>query len=100
LGISRVDPKILWSARIIDARISGCLLFETVIVMQAAEDRPRGTTRNEAVTTTKKSVASTDRAWFRTNVLHACVPWFGRGGREGMYPGISILAVPVSTVIH
>jgi hypothetical protein len=27
-----------------------------------------------AVTTTKKSLASTDRAWFRTNALHACVP--------------------------
>jgi hypothetical protein len=23
-------------------------------------------------------------AWFRTNVLHACVPGFGRG-RDGMY---------------
>jgi hypothetical protein len=33
----------------------------------------------------KKSVASTDRAWFRTNVLHACLPQFGRGGHVGMY---------------
>ncbi len=40
--------------------------------------------RNVAVTTTKKSLARTDRAWFRTKVLHACVPGFGRGGRDGM----------------
>ena len=38
-----------------------------------------------AVTTTKKSLASTARAWFRTNVLHACVPRPARGGRDGIY---------------
>jgi hypothetical protein len=40
---------------------------------------------NVAVTTTKKSLASTNRAWFRTNVLQAWVPGFGRGSRDGMY---------------
>jgi hypothetical protein len=41
--------------------------------------------RNVAVTTTKKSLARTSRAWFRTNVRQACVPRFGRRGRDGMY---------------
>jgi hypothetical protein len=43
------------------------------------------TMRNVAVTTTEKSLASTHRVWFPTNVLQACVPGFGRGGRDGMY---------------
>jgi hypothetical protein len=43
------------------------------------------TMRNVAVTTTKKSLARTSRAWFRTNVLQACVPDLGRRGRNGMY---------------
>ena len=38
-----------------------------------------------AVTTTKKSLARTDRAWFRTKVLHFCFPNLVRGGRGGMY---------------
>jgi len=34
----------------------------------------------------EQSLARTDRAWFRTNVLQACVPGFGqRRGRDGMY---------------
>src|SRR5262245_58922724 len=42
-------------------------------------------TRKDAVTTMKKSVASTDRAWFRTNVLHACVPRRGLSRHDSMY---------------
>ena len=37
------------------------------------------------MTTTQKSLASTARAWFRTKVLHVCVPCLELGGREGIY---------------
>jgi hypothetical protein len=36
-------------------------------------------------TTTKKSLAGTARAWFRTKVLHVCVPRLARGGPDGIY---------------
>ena len=35
-------PGLLCSAKMIDARISGCLSLETIFVMQPTEDRPRG----------------------------------------------------------
>ena len=38
------------------------------------------------MTTTKKSLASTARAWFRTKVLDAYVPCLARGRRAGIYP--------------
>src|SRR6476646_3459350 len=40
---------------------------------------------NVAVTTTKKSLASTHRAWFLTNVVQARLPAVGRGDRDSIY---------------
>src|SRR5262249_28657721 len=49
--------------------------------MRLPTSRPTNTynRRKDAVRTTKKSVVSTDGAWFRTNVLHASVPRRRRG---------------------
>ena len=86
-AVGRRTPRNAWPP---DSRVAGRCCHEG----PSPEERREGAARSSespspgrkvAVTTTKQSLAITDRAWFRTNVLHACVPCLAGGGRDGMY---------------